>query len=279
MKTLLVYREDATRERFESLCRDMDEVEVTGAFQNPAEAVEYAKHHQIELAVVDMTVEGADCLDLGVRLKLLQRGMVLVFLAAERERVADVLGIRADYCIMAPMNRADMTDMIERARLLSYRQKKARAVMFGRFQLFVGSSVVNFGSAKSKELLALCLDHVGGEVRMEEAIDKLWPGRLYDERVKKLYRKAVMNLQSTLRESGVEDIFETRRGVCYVVPRLIECDYFSYLNSPEQNRLFAGEYLFDYGWAEEKLAKLYILKDRTNTGERCRECPRFAEEE
>ena len=30
---------------------------------------------------------------------------------------------------------------------------------------------------------------------MEEAIDKLWENRLYDERVKSLYRKAVMDLK------------------------------------------------------------------------------------
>ena len=92
---------------------------------------------------------------------------------------------------------------------------------------------------------------------MEEAIDKLWPDRVYDERVKKLYRKAVMNLQSTLRDADAEDIFVTRRGACNVVTRLIDCDYYHYLEDKEANsELFDGEYLFDYAWGEETVARL-----------------------
>ncbi len=38
-------------------------------------------------------------------------------------------------------------------------------------------NLVKFRNAKAKELLALCVDHRGGEVTMEEAIDKLWEDR------------------------------------------------------------------------------------------------------
>jgi two-component SAPR family response regulator len=146
------------------------------------------------------------------------------------------------------------TDQIKQILL---QKSKVRAVMFGRFQLFVGDELVYFSNAKAKELLALCLDHRGGEVTMEEAIDKLWPDRIYDERVKKLYRKAVMSLQATLKEAGAEEIFITKRGSCYANVANIECDYFQFLETRDSEvSLYDGTYLFDYGWGEETLAML-----------------------
>lgn len=264
MKTLLVYRDAEVRERFLYLCQGMEEFEIVGMCSNPEEAMEFAKNNLIELAIVEMEKPYDIDFDLGISLKLLHQGVVLIYITTEREAVGRALKVRADYCLMKTFDRADVLDLAERAKLLSYRQKKARAVMFGRFQFFSGNEVVCFTNSKARELLALCLDHHGGEVQMEEAIDKLWPDRIYDERVKKLYRKAVMNLQSTLRMADAEEIFVTRRGICYVIPDQIDCDYFTYLDNPAGNRqLFQGEYLFDYEWGEETLARL-LLSEKNN---------------
>ena len=264
MKTLLVYRDIVVREHFLDLCQGMEEFEIVGMCSNPEEAMEFAKNNLIELAIVEMEKPYDIDFDLGISLKLLHQGVVLIYITTEREDVGRALKVRADYCLMKTFSRADVLDLAERAKLLSYRQKKARAVMFGRFQFFSGNEVVCFTNSKARELLALCLDHHGGEVQMEEAIDKLWPDRIYDERVKKLYRKAVMNLQSTLRMADAEEIFVTRRGICYVIPDQIDCDYFTYLDNPAGNRqLFQGEYLFDYEWGEETLARL-LLSEKNN---------------
>ena len=112
-------------------------------------------------------------------------------------------------------------------------------------------------TAKSKELLALCMDRCGGNVSMEEVIDKLWPDRAYDEKVKRLYRKAVMNLHGTLKENGVAEFFQTARGSCHISKDEVECDYYTYMVEPEKNeKMFHGDYLFDYSWGEETLANL-----------------------
>lgn len=46
---------------------------------------------------------------------------------------------------------------------------------------------------------------------MKKSIDLLWEGRGYDDKVKCLYRKAVIYLNATFREHGVADIFSNRR--------------------------------------------------------------------
>ena len=113
--------------------------------------------------------------------------------------------------------------------LMEKEEKAVRVRAFGRFEVFVHNTPVDFHSAKAKELFALCVDHAGGNVSMQEAIDKLWENRPFDERVKRLYRKAVMTINRTFRSYKMDQIFDTSRGYCRVNAEAIDCDYFSFL--------------------------------------------------
>lgn len=244
--------------KLETVMKGIREVDVVGSFGNSEKALEYAEENMVEFALLDTEMPVMNGLDLGRKLKKICPGIVLIYITGNSDRLAEIIRMKADYCIMKPCCRGDIEDAAERAKLLSRRQKKQLTVqMFGRFDVFLEGKVIYFRNAKSKELLALCMDRCGGNVSMEEAIDKLWPERAYDEKVKRLYRKAVMNLQSTLKEEGITEFFQTRRGNCYITKEDVECDYYTYLVEPERNRkLFQGKYLFDYSWGEETLANL-----------------------
>lgn len=125
---------------------------------------------------------------------------------------------------------------------------------FGRFDVFANGRLVDISSAKAKELLALCVDHRGGDVAMEEAIDKLWGDRAYDQRSKNLYRKTVSYLRRLFENLGCPEVFSTARGRCHLNRELVDCDYFRYLSGGPAH--FTGEYLSNYPWAEETAAWL-----------------------
>lgn len=258
MKTILVESEPLMRQELEKMMGDIREVNVVGSFGNPEKALEYAGENIVEFALLNTEMPAMDGLDLGKRLREICPGIVLIYITENSDRLADIIKMKADYCIMKPYSREDLEDAAQRAGLLAGRQRKVVTVkMFGRFDVFVNEKVLYFKNAKSKELLALCMDRCGGSVSMEEAVDKLWPERAYDEKVKRLYRKAVMNLQGTLREKGLTELFQTERGSCHISRGEVECDYFTYLVEPDKNStMFHGEYLFDYSWGEETLANL-----------------------
>lgn len=258
MKTILVDSEPLMRQKLEEVMNGIREVDVVGSFKNSEKALEYAEENTVEFALLDTEMPVMDGLDLGRKLQKICPGIVLIYITENSARLADILKMKADYCIMKPCGREEIVEAAERAKLLCKRQKKRVTVqMFGRFDVFLNEEVLYFKNAKSKELLALCMDRCGGNVSMEEVIDKLWPERIYDEKVKRLYRKAVMNLQGTLKEKGIMDFFQTERGNCHISKTGVECDYYTYLVEPEKNdRMFRGEYLFDYSWGEETLANL-----------------------
>lgn len=256
MKAILVSGDGIFRNFLCSLFVNIKGVESVREFDDPALALEYARNNLIAFAVLDIETLQMQKLDLDMELKRLHTNIVLIYFHSAQCQVLEPMRFRGDYSIMISFNRADVMDMMRKVKRLEERQR-IRVVMFGRFQFFVSGQLVYFANAKAKELLALCLDHRGGEVSMEEAVDKLWPDRVYDDKVKKLYRKAVTSLQATLRGVGAEKIFITRRGACYVKIGDIECDYYRFLeNRDRDNCLYDGSYLFDYEWGEETLALL-----------------------
>lgn len=125
---------------------------------------------------------------------------------------------------------------------------------FGRFDVFADNRLVDISSSKAKELLALCVDHCGGDVTMEEAVDKLWENRAYDQRTKNLYRKTVAYLRHLFESLGCGEVFSSARGRCHLNREQVDCDYFRYLNG--EAVYFTGEYLSNYAWAEETNAWL-----------------------
>lgn len=258
MKTILVDNEPLMRRKLEEVMQDIREVNVVGSFKNSEKALEYAEENKVEFALLDTEMPRMNGLALGRKLKEVCPGIVIIYMTENILQIEDIIRMKADYFILKPCNRFDIEDAAERAWLLARRQKKQLKVqMFGRFNVFYKEKVLYFRNAKSKELLALCMDRCGGSVSMEESIDKLWPERIYDEKVKRLYRKAVMNLQSTLNDIGVAEFFQSERGCCHISRDEVECDYYTYLEEPEENsKLFHGKYLFDYSWGEETLADL-----------------------
>ena len=131
--------------------------------------------------------------------------------------------------------------------------------------MFIDGEAVYFPNAKAKELLALCVDHRGGAVTIEEAVDKLWENRAYDDRVKNLYRKAVMQIRQVLAEHGAEALFSGSRGACQIDVRQMDCDYYEFLQG-NRDALRAwqisGSYLEEYSWRRRPQRDWRILRKK-----------------
>ncbi len=162
-----------------------------------------------------------------------------------------------DMFIMKPYTSQEIYHCMDLFELLSKRIKKVFIRTFGNFDVFVNGQPLYFHNAKSKELFALCVDHIGGTVSMEEAVDKLWPGRGLDNNTKKLYRKALQHIKDLSDAHGIGEMVRCVRGGCMANTSIFECDYYLFLKTPYQySHLLNGKYLSDYSWGEETLARI-----------------------
>ena len=260
MKTIIVDEELKYLDQLECILGEYGEIELLGAFSLPEEALEFAKQHEIEFAILNIKEENGE-LFLGKELRRIYPDMVLIYSMEHPDDIKKALyDAKADYYIMKPYNAIEIANLVQRVSLLAGRLKpRAKILTFGHFEVFIEKMKIHFSNAKSKELLALCIDHEGGDVSMEEAVDKLWPNRIYDERVKNLYRKAVLYCRKKFEQHDCSGIFQSKRGSCRILTWKIECDLFQL--KQHLNTMFNGEYMIDYEWAREREARLQKLKD------------------
>lgn len=261
MRTILVDDNQKDLRLLEAECRKHQAVWLGGVFEDPWEALRYAGKNKVDFALLEVVMAQMNGIILAEKLREINPDIIIIFVSAHNEYILSALQNKADYYVLKPFDDRDIADAVRRAYLLSQRPEKRVFVRtFGRFDIFVEDTLVKFTNAKSKELLALCVDHMGGSVTMEEAVDKLWEGRDYDSRAKALYRKAVISAGAILKEYGIGHIFLRARGSCSIRKDSIRCDCYEYLENPEKNFLYQDEYMFEYSWAEYTNAVLSTIR-------------------
>lgn len=267
MNIIIVEDEELSIRQFELECEDIPYVQLIGRFYTAEEAIEYASSHKVEAAFLDIHLPGMNGINLAKKLQKIIPKIVIVFITGYDNYKEEAWKMKADYYLLKPYRREDLLEVLENVRLLVKRQRKRVYIRtFGEFEVIIDGEAVFFGNSKAKELFALCVDHRGANVTMEEAIDKLWENRAYDEKVKNLYRKAVMTLRNKFREYHLEDIFIAERGVCRVNCENVDCDYLELMEEDpvtiSRSMEFylmqgKGNYMPEYSWAEETNARFF----------------------
>jgi len=261
MKTILVDDMLLDLQLFELKCADMPDFELVGKFTDPVEAVRYASDHEVDFAVLDIDMPGMDGIELARRLRELRSDIIIVFATAHPKYAVAALRMKADYMIFKPFDREDIADVLERAKLLHGRQRKRIYFhTFGVFDMLVDSQPVRFRSAKSKELMALCVFRDGRPVSIHEIVEYLWGEDADVDTEKTGYRRTIKELADTLREVGAENFLERERGFCRARMEMAASDYRDFMNGDaEACCLFQGMYMQQYCWAE---SAIYALQER-----------------
>ena len=254
MRTILVDDQPLTMPFFEDQCKNTALFQIVGTFQNPIDALQFAKQNPIDFAVLDIDMPQMNGLDLGKSLREYYPEIIIFYVTAHDEYAANALRQKADYFISKPYSAEDVTDALFRAKLLSKRQKKSVFIRtFGNFDVYIDGQPIYFPSAKAKELLALLVDKKGGTIRTEEAMGIIWE----DSHTPSLCRTAAMRLRKTLELYGIQNILVEKNGNRSVDPQLFDCDYYLFLEGAKEARwAFNGEYMAQYSWGEVTLANL-----------------------
>ncbi|MCD8120406.1 MAG: response regulator [Lachnospiraceae bacterium] len=241
-----------------NLCTASQKLGSVYIYNNAAQAMTGVRTSRIDFALLSIKEPGTAELQLGDWLRKRYPDVVLVYVTSSERLCMEALRHGADYFVTNPYQDKEVEGAIDRAVLL-YRRHENRLYVhtFGRFYVFYSGSAVYFRNRKSRELMALCVDRCGGNVSMEEVIDVLWPEKPYDNRVKIMYRNAVLCLRQTLNLLGQTNVFVANRGECHINPGEIQCDYYEYLDGVERARKsYHREYMFEYTWAEQTNIRL-----------------------
>ena len=108
-----------------------------------------------------------------------------------------------------------------------------------------------------EQLLALLVDRRGAFVSQGDIISCLWENEPVSKVTLARLRKTAMLLRNALREHGVEDLLESRKGLRRVNTKKARCDLWDYLSHrPEYQHLYRGTYMANYSWGELTIDEL-----------------------
>ncbi len=214
------------------------------------DALSYARSHKVDAAFLDIVMPGMDGVSFAKSLIEISPNIKIVFItgyAQNEEAIRKEIGPNFFAFCYKPYEEGIIHEII--ARMMKEDRPLVVFKTFPRFDMYVNGILVDFERAKAKELLALLVDHRGGEVTIEEVTTKLWVDKDY-ELAARLYRDATSRLRMKLSEYGVPYLVDFSRGRASLNCEYASCDYWDYLDG--DSSLFKGEYLRPYEWAVEQ---------------------------
>lgn len=261
MKTILVDDKELAFRVFEKELKGLQGIQIVGKFSSAYEAIEYVSNHEVELAFVDIQTGTHNGIDLAKALREINPKMLLIFITDHEEYAMASIKLNAVAYLLKPYTKEELAYAVESAFLLSRRNyPKLYARTFGHFDFFVNGKPIMFKSAKAKELMVLLIDRQGGTITTDQIIATLWEERPNDEATQNLASKIVKTLQDELANAGVEDLIISSRGVKRIDTERFDCDLYDLLAGNEDiSKIFLGEYLSEYSWAEPRASALVQL--------------------
>lgn len=257
MRIIIVDDEERARNVLEILLHDIGHQDIR-TFGDAESALTYLKSNPCDVAFLDVEMPGMDGLDLAEELLKLPASPAVVFETAYPQYAVRAWDSDAVDYLLKPYGRDQVQRALERAsrRNLVYKQTKEPIVeihCFPTFELWIDGVPLAFDNKKAKELLAYLVHMQGAWVSTDRIIYALFEDS--DEKsAKNYYRLVLYRLKQTLKEVGLESLVESGYGKARVNSALFSCDFYRYLQG--EDKLFFGEYMSDYNWAEQTLADM-----------------------
>ncbi|MBP3647950.1 MAG: hypothetical protein J6K55_16210 [Clostridia bacterium] len=243
------------RQQFQAIACECTELDSLNLFANADEVQEWADKHFVDIAFVD-----ADALGVRAAEQLIQSiSNVRVVLIASDERYAmDAWRIGASGYLVSPCTTEDVRKELDKCWFRLIPSQRVVIHTIPSFSVVVNGNPLYIAGSKPKELFALLVECGQRGLTTAEGISYLWPDKENDEKTQSLFRMTYKRLQNALDAAGVGDIIESRDHQRFIRVDRVTCDLYLILSGDvRMQKLYAGQYLQEYSWAEERNAQLY----------------------
>ncbi len=250
-------------------CRELPGIREVTEFRSPSEALAWLDGHRADLALLDVDMPEMNGIDLAVKIKSLHPDTAVLFLADDPQYALASFAAHPSAYLLRPVSTERLAEEVAYAasRLPKRTAERTDHILvktFGNFDVFVDGRPVRFRMARCKELLAYLVDRQGSGVTRAEAFSVLWEDRSYDRKMQKQLDVYIRSLRESLREQGIEDIFELSRGCMRIIPERFTCDaYLFFSGDGDAVNAYRGEYMNNYSWASmTESVMFWMQRDR-----------------
>ncbi len=260
MKAICVDDEKLLMEDTVSMCCELPDINEVKGFTGACEALEWLEQNPVDLALLDIDMPGMNGIELAAAIKSKHPETAVVFLTGYSQYAVDAFSVRASGYLLKPISREQLAKEV--AYVLSRKERKIDdhivVQTFGNFDVFVDGKLVEFKRAKCKEILAYLVDRQGSSVTRAEISSVLWEDRNYDRKMQKYLDVYIRSLLETLREYGIDEIVEMKKGSLRIRPKQFSCDVYRFFDGDSDAvNAYRGEYMSAYSWASMTESLMY----------------------
>ena len=223
-------------------------------FSDCDKALEFVKENAVDIAFLDINMRGMGGLALAEAILAARPDCKIVFCTGYEEYAIPAFKLHASGYLMKPISAEDVQGEINNIKGIRHKEKPLTVKCFGNFEVYAKDEVLMFKRLKTKELFAFLVDRKGSGMTAKQICAVLFPEDTDDSKNAAYLRQLVMDLKNTLKAVGAENVLRHETPCYRVDTSLIQCDYFSYLETGKPE--FHGEYMMQYSWAEETCAML-----------------------
>jgi two-component SAPR family response regulator len=253
LSVVLVDDEQMALELCEQAIRDALPDCDLACFVSPEKAIQYAKAIKVDIAFLDIEMPGMNGIELAKRLKEIHGTTNIIFVTGHTQYALDSYTVQASEYLLKPVDQEKVHDALEHLRypIEAKSDMRVRVQTFGNFEVFVDGEPLDFGLAKSKELLAYLIDRNGAVCNNNEIMAVIWEDKTDSPSLKSNFRNLVSDLTQTLASKGAADLLVKQRGHLGINPGKVSCDVYDFIASvPSAVNSYMGEYMKQYSWAE-----------------------------
>lgn len=260
MNVIYVDDEKPAIDNFRLTTAHFPEIKSLHTFQRGEDALTFAEVNSVDVAFLDIEMPGLHGIGLAKALMNHGPNLRVVFVTAYSQYALDAWNVYASGYLLKPYTAEDIRKALARC---AYRPLPSHHVVIQTIptlSITVNGEPLHISSAKSRELLALLIDHGERGFTAGEGISYLWPDKKNDASTQSLLRMTYKRLVATLEEAGAGHILASKDNRRYIRTEEVECDLYRILAGDKQvARKYSGEYLREYSWAEERNGQLYWM--------------------
>ena len=227
-------------------------------FSDCDEALNFVRENSVDIAFLDINMRGMGGLALAEKIIEFCPVCKIVFCTGYEEYAIPAFKLHASGYLLKPVSAEDVQAEINNIKGLRKHQKLLEVKCFGNFEVLYNGKSLPFKRSKTKELFAFLVDRNGAGVTAKQICAILFQDDTDDSKNAAYLRQLILDLKTTLKSVGAEDVLCHESPYYRIDTRLVRCDYLSYLDSGKPG--FYGEYMTQYSWAEDTCAMLQFKK-------------------
>ena len=234
------------------------DIQEVAKFTNAESALNYVSDNPTDVAFLDINMRGMGGMELAKKIVELSPNTKIVFCTGYEEYAIPAFKIHASGYLMKPISAKDVQVEIDNIKGIIRKEKLLDVRCFGNFEVYSKGETLSFKRSKTKELFAYLVDRKGAGITAKQICAVLFPDNTDDDKNTAYLRQLVMDLKNTLKSVCADGVLRHETPYYRVDTNLIKCDLLSYLETGKPE--FRGEYMTQYGWAEETCATLQFKR-------------------